>query len=190
MAYSDYGGYAYKNGKRIDERSDAVLSPEGIQSTPGAWPGWTIEAGRSGGSWHALLGDGPIFVGLYKQSTVALHRLDARIDLLDTAHNLQSEQIKEYEGKRYIDAPHGLKNHPEACRFEIDGHVLEVFWCEEDNFYVYARLTQPDGNIWTGFSGYGVGAGLDDGEYGFSTEDRELALLDYFPALPSGADHG
>ncbi|VTR95113.1 unnamed protein product [Gemmata massiliana] len=51
MASSDYGGYAYRNGRRVEEWSDAVLSPDGIQSTPGGWPGWTIEAARSGGSY-------------------------------------------------------------------------------------------------------------------------------------------
>ena len=29
MAYSDYGGYAYRNGKRVEARSDATISPEG-----------------------------------------------------------------------------------------------------------------------------------------------------------------
>jgi hypothetical protein len=29
MAYSDYGGYAYRNGKRVENRSDCTITPEG-----------------------------------------------------------------------------------------------------------------------------------------------------------------
>ena len=39
MAYSDYGGYGYKNGERVEDRSDAVISPE-VTSIPGMYPGW------------------------------------------------------------------------------------------------------------------------------------------------------
>ncbi len=35
MAYSDYGGFGYRNGEKVIERSDAVLTPEGMKSTPG-----------------------------------------------------------------------------------------------------------------------------------------------------------
>lgn len=40
-------------------------------------------------------------------------------------------------------------------------------------------MTQPDGVVWTGFSGYGVGAGLEDAGYGYSTEEREDKLLKF-----------
>jgi hypothetical protein len=37
MAYSDYGGYAYRNGKRVTERSDATITPDGdAYGTPGS----------------------------------------------------------------------------------------------------------------------------------------------------------
>ena len=29
MAYSDYGGYAYRNGERVRERSDYTITPDG-----------------------------------------------------------------------------------------------------------------------------------------------------------------
>jgi len=60
----------------------------------------------------------------------------------------------------------------EPYSFEIDGHLLEIYWTEEDNHYVYARLVQPDGTEWHGFSGYGVGAGLEEAGYG--TEPRNV----------------
>lgn len=156
MAYSDYGGYAYRNGQRIEERSDACLTTEGIKSTPGMWPGIVIPEGRSGGSYHALLGDGPIHVGLYKQSYVEVfkHR-----EALPT----------DFDSDRGEDA------------VEIDGWKVEIKYEESDNYYVYVRVIQPDGVVWHGFSGYGVGAGLEDAGYGFSTEDREESLFEYFP---------
>ncbi len=192
MAYSDYGGYAYRNGARVEERSDAVLSPEGIRSTPGQWPGWTLGAAASCGSYHVLLGSGPIFVGLYKQSTVTLHRLGEMVEWLTPS--AFPDRAKSYTDKdglehNWVDAPFAFTGDAKATRHEIDGHVLEVFWRETDNFYVYARLTEPDGITWTGFSGYGVGAGLEDADYGFFTEDCVTSLFDLFPPAetdPSG----
>lgn len=185
MAYSDYGGYAFRNGQRVEDRSDAVLSPEGIKSTPGQWPGWTLEEGRSGGSYHALLGDGPIFVSLYKQSSVGLHRLGERLDLLAVENNVPADRVSEYDGRRYLSAPHDASiEDDEPSIFKVDGHTLEVFWLNEDNYYVYARLIQPDGTVWTGWSGYGVGAGLEDAEYGYSTEDRNDTLAELFGLRP------
>lgn len=150
MAYSDYGGYAFKNKERVEERSDAVLSPEGIKSTPGAWPGWTIPEGRGGDCFHALLGDGPIFVGLYKQSTLVVYRLGEEV--ADTPR-----KDWDVEGDQSV-------------TFEIDGHKITAHWVKRDNYYQFVRLEQPDGAIWTGWSGYGVGAGLEEAGYGFSTE--------------------
>jgi hypothetical protein len=93
---------------------------------------------------------------------------------------LPPERISEYDGERYLDAPDAFTNDDEPTCFEIDGHKLEVFWRQDDNYYVYARLTQPDGTVWHGWSGYGVGAGLEDCDYGYSTEDRECSLWSLF----------
>ena len=182
MAYSDYGGYAYRNGSRILGRSDAVLSLDGIRSTPGQWPGWTIAAARNGGSFHALLGDGPIFVGLHKQSGLSVHRWSDKIDLVSVAR--PPVHISEYthDGKihGYIDDDH-YKASEEPCIFDINGAVITVFWRIYDNHYQFVRLEQPDGNIWHGWSGYGVGAGLENAGYGYSTAKCERWLRDLWP---------
>lgn len=191
MAYSDYGGYAYRNGLRVVERSDAVLSPEGVKATPGQWPGWTIPEGRNGGSYHALLGDGPIFVGLYKQSTVTVFRLGEELDVADLLQDPEEGSISSYEHDskkvRYINTDHYIAK-GEPYMLLVDGWRIEVQPTIEDNHYVYARVTQPDGVVWHGFSGYGVGSGLEDAEYGFSTAEREITLFAQFPyAAGSGA---
>lgn len=182
MAYSDYGGYAYKNGDRVVDRSDCVLSPEGIKSTPGMWPGWILPEGRNGGSYHALLGDGPIFAGLYKQSSLIVSNQGADVDLLplvpDEAVSVWTDP-KDGKVHRWLNDDH-YKTVCEPLRVDIEGHKLTVYFLIEDNHYIYAELVQPDGNVWTGFSGYGVGAGLEAAGYGFSTEDRESRLIELF----------
>jgi hypothetical protein len=73
-------------------------------------------------------------------------------------------------------------NDTQPTVFAIDGHELAVHWREEDNYYVYARLQQPDGVVWHGFSGYGVGAGLEECGYGYSTPARAQVLRRLWPA--------
>jgi hypothetical protein len=40
--------------------------------------------------------------------------------------------------------------------------------------------------VWHGWSGYGVGAGLEDCGYGYSTEDREDVLRALWPESIAG----
>lgn len=181
MAYSDYGGYAYRNGEHVLARSDTVLTPEGVQSTPGQWPGWTLEAGRNGGAYHVLLGDGPIFVGLYKQSYVKLHRLAEDLELTDFIVDAPEGAVEMYNEGRWLNAEH-FKTTEEPAHFEIDGHKLTLYFLIGDNHYCYAKLEQPDGTVWTGFSGYGVGAGLEDGGHGYSTDACVAKLEELFPS--------
>jgi len=139
MAYSDYGGYAYRNGKRVKERSDV-----------------TIMVGGPDG--HVVLGDGPVYLELFK-SGATLYLGTERQDL--PINRYGSDEIRRSK--------------------ELEGCKVEVVYTHEDNFYVYARLTQPDGNVWHGWSGYGVGAGLEDAGYGYSTEDRNDTLRELWP---------
>ena len=190
MAYSDYGGYAYRNGARVDERSDAVLSPEGIKSTPGQWPGWTMPEARNGGSFHVLLGDGPIFVGMHKQSYIEVRRLGEELnvaDLLAPESRIEGATY-EHAGSRFLDKdPFVAADKP--CILLVDGHRIEARWTtldQEDNHYQYVRLEQPDGTVWHGWSGYGVGAGLEDCGYGFSASERDEKLREFWPgAIPA-----
>lgn len=169
MAYSDYGGYAYRNGERVEDRSDATITPEGdTYGTPGSYPGFAlIGAGmpadeiRARLAWpkgHAVLGDGPVFIVLYKQGA-----------------SLYKGQQAQTKWAGWDDDP------PQRYHIELDGHTADIVLTYEDNYYAYARLTQPDGTVWHGFSGYGVGAGLEDAGYGFSTRDRIKTLAELWP---------
>ena len=173
MAYSDYGGYAYRNGIRVEERSDCVLSPEGLRSTPGQWPGWTIEEGRAGGSYHAVLGDGPIFVTMYKQSSILIFNKGEEIKYSEQRRS--PELLGGYKDSVYIDVPENSTQW-----IKVHGHTIEIRYEYSDNYYSYVRVIQPDETVWLGFSGYGVGAGLEDCGYGFSTQEQEERLFAAF----------
>jgi len=171
MAYSDYGGYAYRNGERVESRSDCTITPKGDTfGTPGSWPGFVmmaagvlhdeIEKRIEWPNGHAVLGDGPVYLVLYKTSASL------------------------YRGPQILDLPIGVGSDYEGRKIrravEVEGCHVEVIYTNEDNFYVYARLTQSDGNVWHGWSGYGVGAGLEDCGYGYSTSEREETLWSMF----------
>lgn len=200
MAYSDYGGYAYRNGKRVEARSDATINPEGdVFGSPGMWPGFAAYA--DGGkdeyekrldwpSGHAVLGDGPIYVVLYKQGGLMIHRWQERLDELALLKDMPPESVEIWTDKkgnvhRCLNTDH-FKASDDCCVFEVDGWRLEVFFRIEDNHYQYAKLTQPDGNMWHGWSGYGVGAGLEGAGYGYSTEDRDGVLRELWPESIAG----
>ena len=200
MAYSDYGGYAYRNGKRVETRSDATISPDGdVFGSPGMWPGFAAYAAggkdeydkrRDWPSGHAVLGDGPIYAVLYKQSGLSIHRGPERLDELALLKDMPPEAVTNWtdqDGKlhQWLNADH-FKTSEERCVFEVDGWRLDVFFRIEDNHYQYAKLTQPDGNVWHGWSGYGVGAGLEYGGHGYSTEDREAVLRELWPESIAG----
>ena len=84
-----------------------------------------------------------------------------------------------HQSKRYFDSNYFL-NREETLSFIIDDYLVEAFWVQDDNYYQYARLTEPDGTIWTGWSGYGVGAGLEDGDHGYSTSKRESLMIEHW----------
>lgn len=174
MAYSDYGGYAYRNGVRVVERSDATITPEGdTYGTPGSYPGFALLAAgvaladvKQRLDWpsgHAVLGDGPIYVVLRKRWASAYRGPQA----------LSADLARDWD--------EGDNEDEQRKSYSTDGYTIEVVLTYEDNYYVYAKLTQPDGTLWHGWSGYGVGAGFEDGDYGFSTADRDARLLELWP---------
>ena len=182
MAYSDYGGYAYRDGRHIPERSDAVITAEGIKSTCGMWPGWTIPESREGGSYHALLGDGEILVGLYKQSSLSLFLNGEDFPILGVIKAKYPESIKAYDGKEYWDSDY-FRDNELTMAVDVGPHKLEAFFEYSDNYYLFVRLTQEDGAVWTGWSGYGVGAGLEDAGYGFSTDSVAQNAVSHWERL-------
>jgi len=196
MAYSDYGGYAYRNGERVEDRSDAVITPELTNAgAPGVYPGFvamgqgvsmddfekTRQASVNG---HVVLGDGPVMIAMYKQSGLSFFKLEdgafRTIDMIDVGIDLPAKAISEYGGARYFSPYDVAEQGLGMVSFEIDGHTIEALFEITDNHYQYVRLTQPDGTEWTGFSGYGVGAGLEECGFGYDNSTCVSRLFEVF----------
>jgi hypothetical protein len=120
-----------------------------------------------------------MYIGMYKRSSTIIYK-GKKFDLIELVRKKYPQAIEEYEGTEYFSL-HEICD--ELITFEIDGYIIKLFYEEDDNYYQYAELTQPDGTVWSGFSGYGVGAGLEDCEYGFSTSDRVKRLKELFPMI-------
>ncbi|MCY4500317.1 MAG: hypothetical protein OXE57_01975 [Alphaproteobacteria bacterium] len=198
MAYSSYGGYAFRNGESRLDRSDAVITDR-AQTVPGIWPGFAFAAqgvSREEAQktvWenphgHVVLGDGPLHVGLYKQSDVWAWLDGRQIDLLGHGVDLPEEVVRTEDWNGELCEPvletydWAERRDFEPLRFAFpDGSRLDVVWTVQDNHYVYARLEQPDGVTWTGWSGYGVGAGHETTDWGYSTEERNRTLMRIWP---------
>ena len=118
--------------------------------------------------------------------------------------NKQSDLFVYLDGKRLdvtkllVDPPEGLNSNVldtevfrksgVPCVMEAGGCRMEVFFTSEDNYYQYARLTQPDGTVWLGWSGYGVGTG-DDAYYGdYSAAERDKRLMELFGVELDGGE--
>lgn len=190
MAYSDYGGYAYRDGVRVVERSDCLITPDGdTYATPGMWPGFV---GMFGGKpstavanspkGHAVLGDGPIRLLLYKQSAISVYQGAKALSILDLCPSVAVDSWTDKDGltSYWVDVDH-YRDNGIPLVIEAEGVQITVWFTYEDNYYMYARLVQPDGHVWHGWSGYGVGAGLESGSHGYSTLERESQLCEFWP---------
>lgn len=134
MAFGDYGGMAFLNGRLRVDRC-----------------GW-----RQRLNAHVLLGDGPVWAGLFKQDGLTIELGDCT-QISGPWHGVQEIEIS------------------------LAGHRLHARWedGEDGQSYLYVRLICPGGGVWCGFSGYGVGYDMDG--YPFSTEDRVKRLFELFP---------
>ena len=191
MAYSDYGGFAYRNGERIIGRSDCAICDDGFMASPGIWPGWVkIAKAVKGGQdlekarqaiatcemFHVLLGDGPITIGMYKQSHISVWRQKTAEPL--SSHGISSAFMSDYAEGNYLRVDDCCDKGPYTFYFE--GDCLTLIYEQTDNYYSFVEWKQNDGVVWHGFSGYGVGAGFEDCQYGYSTQDCEDRLFELF----------
>ena len=191
MSYSDYGGCAYRNGVQIDERSDAVIT-DVAESAPGVYPGFAFMAQgvpnddisrtiHDNPHGHAVIGDGPLYVGLYKQSDVLVWLSGTKLRAEDYAVDTPDDYWSEFDGTRHFQPTRTIgvdgATRAEASFVFPEGSRLDVVWLVEDNYYQYARLVQADGTTWAGWSGYGVGPGRHEEDYGHSTPDRDTTLV-------------
>ena len=157
MAYSDYGGYAYRNGVRVIDRSDAVIT-DTAESVPGVYPGFAFVAqGMSPDDasremhenphGHAVLGEGPLYVALYKQSDIYVWLDGKRLRIDDHVADAPESCWSECNGVRHFGPTTNLSEEADSRRdvaFVLpDGSRLDVVWMVEDNYYQYAHSSSP-----------------------------------------------
>lgn len=186
MAYSDYGGYSYRNGVLMRDWCDTIIGHEQSSDPTKHWPMFFGRDRADAPAVHVSLGDQEVRVGLYKQSMLYLYENGRRLDPLMVLDDTSKAAVPEYEEQYDKGEPPYLcisafRDTRVPALFHIRDYRIECYWEVTDNFYQYCRLTQPDGTIWTGFSGYGVGSGLETAGYGFSTEDHVARLRELFP---------
>jgi hypothetical protein len=198
MGYSEYGGHGYRNGERIGASSDAVVTPDMSNAgTPGHWPGFGAVAEAMGMQdfytlkersvdGHVVIGDGPVLVALHKRTTMTVHVLEngafTDVDLVAIGKDLPDEVVSMYgDGTWHLDDD-ALLRLDESVRFEIDGHLIEYRLDDDPQLMQHVRLTQPDGTVWTGFSGSEIGTGHDEA----ATRPVVRRHRELFPCTPGG----
>lgn len=193
MAYSDYGGHAYKDGKFREDHCDVRIYGEGSDKKGDHYPYFFGDKKKDDlPSAHVSLGDKSVRVMLYKQSWFEIWREGKKLNNFKILTQESKDAVPDYQTsyKDDDDQPYfntdAFLSAGKAAVFWFNGYRLEMFWEETDNHYQYARLTQPDGSVWTGFSGYGVGNGLEECGYGFSTDKCIERLKELFPTQESG----
>lgn len=158
VGYGNYGGRAWCCGRR-DDRCDAVLADGDITSSPGIYPGFVLPEARRGRKFHVLLGEGEVMVGLYGQSSVTILHRGEEVPLLRCVKERIDGDC--YGGDEDFDSD-AWREAERLAEFEVAGCRIHVRWVREDNYVMYVRLEQADGEVWTGWSGFEIGAGFDD----------------------------
>ena len=154
MAYSDYGAFIYKNGKRRQDKEDvAVFATDeemfGTDSAnvPSGARIWVSLMHRKGEySWlnsihHGVMGDGPVRVMCHKQGLPQIYEMTD-----DGPKEIKycDESVDPYE--------YG------TIDFEYKGHKFHF----EDGHPYTMTMTEPDGTVWLGEYDYEYGAGFED----------------------------
>lgn len=171
MSYGGHGGLGYRNGELVENASDALITPDCVNhGVPGGFPPADLSVianGDTGGAinGHVILGDGPVMVTLYKH-TLAIYLLaDGRFheqNLMTIGVDLPDGVVIDFDDGTCMLSADRLVEDTDTLRFEIEGHAIEYRMIAHPRWVQHARITQPDGTVWTGFCGNEIGAGHDE----------------------------
>jgi len=156
MAYSDWGAYVWRNGKRMPNREDVAVFNEAEADLPSgvrifanlARTRAPADDGRptpwSEHSHHAVLGDGHLRLCAYKE------RAELWQDSLGEPYQLELHADDECVG---------------GCAYHhrwVDGHAIFIASVDMQHIRLILELHQPDGTVWAAAAGYLFGAGHTD----------------------------
>lgn len=161
MAYSNWGAFVYKDGKRRKNREDVAVFnddeseyPSGVRIFANILKNRAKYGDDEQGppfyehSHHAVLGDLEVRLCGYK-SWPELYSTDK--DGKVTQHTLPEAPDDGYERDGEGD-------------LEIDGKIWHWKFHQYDGNMVDLELTEPDGSKWTSTCGYMYGAGFEEEE--------------------------
>ena len=160
MACSDYGGYVYRNRKRVPSRSDWVPKPGSPARVTGAERKTAANAfggPHEGPAGHAVLGTGPFFVSLEKNHCIIVHHGTTPV-------------------LRYYGTPRTVPQSGtgiDTTEMQLGGAggprltmIVEADEVRESTFVCAKLIEWKDGeaeNIWTGWAAATAGAGWLEG---------------------------
>ena len=138
MAYGNYGGNVFRNGKRMKNHEDQTPYRETELAS-----GYQQAFGRKEGvnPHHAVLGEKRMRLCAYKAGPVLF---------LDGV---------EVEFETPLDED-GDPDYYVPVKGDLEGYHFEWFF-DDSPERVDLLLIEPDGTLWSGFSGYGMGAGYE-----------------------------
>lgn len=151
MAYSDYGAFVYKNGKRRTDKEDAPIFAndeevfgESIDNIPSGLRIW-IASMYGHKIYHGVMGDSNIRVVCYKQGLPDIYELSEN----NTPIRINYIDNKEIDCYDY-----------EPVEFEYKGYKF-IF----DNIYHYrAAMIEPNGDCWECVYDYEYGGGFEENQ--------------------------
>lgn len=175
MAYSNWGGGVWKNNQLLTaEKCDVAVYDDAVESdVPHSLRIWYFllhEAAKKSEEtqWynrphHAVLGDGKIRVGLYKTS-FELYEADddGNVVTVDVTKLLDPKHIWEYDPKDGTEPRRYVDNETlyQGTTFTYKGHKFSLEY-DDCPCKISVEMKTPEGDIWTGFSGYCMGAGYE-----------------------------
>jgi len=180
MSMWNYDGENFRNGRVYDDllkygkKYDAESGKRVL-----VYRGWKNSLREKNSLGHSLLGDDQIFMCLRKDSQFYIFDGEVKIRPSDYLISQKNDCDQEYEYYGDLEEPECPEDQEEYAAdieeeswhnsfteraeigeakpavFEIKNHKLEYFLIEQNGDRAqYARLTQPNGVIWTGYSGY------------------------------------
>lgn len=145
MAYGNWGAFVYKNGERQKSREDNTPFKED-ETQAGYWQAFG-RADTKLSPHHASLGNGPFRLCGYKSYP-------------EIFWEGQSVDITPYQ-KGDNPGPDWSWYDSDGIEGELNGYKFKAT-PSEDPEAVNLELIEPDGTVWSGKSGYGMGAGYED----------------------------
>lgn len=142
MAYGNWGGNVFRNGERMTNWEDQTPYKE--SEVAAGYAQAFLRSAEGFNPHHAVLGEKRVRLCGYK-SYARLFVDGQEVDL--APYEKRTEDMKAWDR-----APgYG----------EIDGYKFQ-WTTRSDPERVDLSLVEPDGTLWSGFSGFGMGAGYED----------------------------